>query len=131
MAATVAFPQARKQSIELGALVQSPPRIQQSGMARGLAESEERREHLQVDLVRDATAAPQKQGPIVLAQLVVESALTRSKRTVDRLFGLRGEVGEYLGLRATQDEGTDRAGDGLDSVRAVTTDGAFESRRLA
>ena len=91
------------------------------GMAGGLAQPQQRFQHLDLGLRQALGLDPLEQRiAVVLAQLVVELALRGLQLAVDGLLGLGRKVARHLLLGAAQDE---RAADAWASSRRVSSSG--------
>src|SRR5262249_32856270 len=96
-----------EEGIEFGAGFAGAFRIDESGMAGGLAQTKQGFEHVDFGL-RQAIGfdAFQQRIAIVLAELIVEFSLQRFELAVDRLLCLGRKLACNLFLGATKDEWT-------------------------
>ncbi len=86
-------------------------------MTRGLAQAQQRLEHLDLGLRQAFLGhALEQRRLVVLAQLVVERALLEAELAGARLLGALGQLGRDLGLGAAEQEGAHRLGDERDAL---------------
>ena len=114
------FGELRQQRVELRGRHVLVPRIDQPGMARRLAQAQQRLEHVHLRLLQPvARDAPEQRRPIVVPQLVVQLALHPTQIAVQRQLGARRQLRRHLRLRAPQDERTDAAREDLDRAAVL------------
>ena len=103
----------RQEHVELGAGLAGAARVDQAGVAGGLAEPQERLEDLDLGLgsARGVLDARSERLAVVVAQLVVELALRGLQVAVEGLLGLLGQVLDDLRLGAAEDERPQRLGE--------------------
>ena len=108
------FAEAFDQKIQLCAFLALPFAVDQPGMTRRLAQSQERLENVHLRFGEPvAPHAPEQGRAVVVAQLVVEAALNRTQLAPQRLLGARGKLRGDLFLGPAQDERAHRAGERL------------------
>ena len=99
-----------EQRVELGAVLLAAALVDEPGVAGGLAEAEQRLEHLHLRAVQAPRIDAVEQGlAVVIAQLVVALALLGGQVAVEGLLQLLRQLAGDLLLRAAEDEGAEGA----------------------